>query len=202
MRRRTILSILLACAVAVLILFAGLAVAVAYKLDELSVETARKCANWPARLANAEAYMQSADDRFFALGDAAMASFELGAIESAEAYSRELLEIAPRYEKNWNYGNAIHDAHTVLGRVALARGDVEKARSELLAAGATPGSPQLNSFGPKMVLARELLQRGERDVVLQYFRECDRFWEPGHYTLRFWSLQVRLHIPPFFLLNL
>ena len=43
------------------------------------------------------------------------------------------------------------------------------ANAYLLAVGRTPGSPQLNSFGPNMALAAELLQKEVRDTVLQYF---------------------------------
>jgi hypothetical protein len=48
----------------------------------------------------------------------------------------------------------------VLGQVALRRGDAKKAASFLLAAGKTWGSPQLNSFGPNMPLANDLLAAG------------------------------------------
>ena len=35
---------------------------------------------------------------------------------------------------------------------------------------------QLNSFGPNMTLAKELLEVGERDIVLQYVDLCRTFW--------------------------
>ena len=40
-----------------------------------------------------------------------------------------------------------------------------------------PGSPQLNSFGPIMSLAEELLEQGEPDTVLEFFAECRKFWK-------------------------
>ena len=75
-----------------------------------------------------------------------------------------------------------HQANIVLGRVALAENDVELAKYYLLEAGripessspASPGPMQLQ--GPNMRLASELLQRGESDVVLEYFGLCSRFW--------------------------
>src|SRR5438034_904853 len=70
--------------------------------------------------------------------------------------------------KNWNYGNVVDAMNQVLGRAALRQGNRDEARRALLAAGATPGSPQLNSYGPTFVLAREMLGKGEKDVVLQY----------------------------------
>jgi hypothetical protein len=49
-----------------------------------------------------------------------------------------------------------------------ANGDIEEAKKQLLLAGKTPSSPQLNSFGPNMILAKELLDKGEKDTVLHY----------------------------------
>lgn len=60
---------------------------------------------------------------------------------------------------------------------ALQRGNLKEADRYLLAAVATPGSPRLDSFGPNMSLARELLEKGQNDEVLQFFELCRRFWE-------------------------
>ena len=67
----------------------------------------------------------------------------------------------------------------MLGRIALRHGDRETARKELRAAGRTPGSPQLNSFGPQFTLARELLQHGEqadREDVAAFLDDVAKFW--------------------------
>lgn len=62
----------------------------------------------------------------------------------------------------------------------------------LLRAGATPGSPQLDDYGPDMTLARELLQRGAFSTVLKYFSSCESFWyNRGHSPLKRWSDEVR-----------
>ena len=72
----------------------------------------------------------------------------------------------------------------VLGLLALNQGNVKPA-SQYLDAGSTPGSPQLNSFGPDMSLAQALLEKGERDTVLEYFcaaahrRWAGTIWTPG-----------------------
>ena len=129
--------------------------------------------------------------RFVMLDSAAKRAVERGALDTASVRAGELLALADGYPQDWNYGNAIHDGHLVLGRVALALGDVEKAKDELLAAGRTPGSPQLNSFGPNMRLAEDLLRVGERDVVLQYFELCDTFWEMNRGRLSQWSAEVQ-----------
>ena len=73
-----------------------------------------------------------------------------------------------------------------MGRIALADGDLEEARARLIAAGETPGSPQLNSFGPDMALAKALFERGEKQTVLRYLELCLEFWEMGQDELKNW----------------
>lgn len=77
---------------------------------------------------------------------------------------------------NWNYGNLIYNMHSLLGRIALREGNATLAKKHLAASGKTPGSPQLNSFGPDFVLARELLEKGERDAVLAHLDQISSFW--------------------------
>ena len=104
--------------------------------------------------------------RFYELGDLGGKQVDAGKLDEAEASAKELLTVAQQFQCEWNYGNAIHRAHIVLGRVALARGDRETAKARLLEAGRTPSSPQVASAGPDMRLARAWLLEGERDAVL------------------------------------
>jgi hypothetical protein len=60
--------------------------------------------------------------------------------------------------------------------VALREDDPDGAKEFLLESGKTPGSPQLNSFGPTFVLAAELLRRGEKGTVLEYLDLVAEFW--------------------------
>jgi hypothetical protein len=128
--------------------------------------------------------------RFVALPDQCKRAVEHGEISRATALAHELLALADTYPNDWHYGNAVHHAHLTLGRVALADGNLTHARAELLEAGRTPGSPQLDSFGPNMQLARDLLEAGEREVVKQYFDLCRRFWKMGIETLDRWDQDV------------
>ena len=115
--------------------------------------------------------------------------------ENATGYANAMLaEDSP----DRNSGNHIHHGNLVLGRIALAEGDIEEAKRRLIAAGKTTGSPSLNSFGPKMMLAKELLQKGEKEVVLEYFRLCARFWELGQDRLEEWSDLVQANRVPDF----
>jgi hypothetical protein len=86
----------------------------------------------------------------------------------------------------------------VLGQCALRQGDIAQAKEYLLASGRTSGSPNLGSFGPNMSLAKGLLERGERDVVLEYFDLCKEFWASHLDILQDWSEQVKQgEIPDF-----
>jgi tetratricopeptide (TPR) repeat protein len=133
---------------------------------------------------------QSKEDRFYALPDAARAAVRLGKHEVARQLAAELLALAPSYKGNWNYGNAIHHAHTALGLVALSKGEVAEATQHLLAAGATPGAPQLDTFGPSMELARALMRAGQFETVAEYLRSCRVFWKMGGRWLDVWSDMV------------
>jgi hypothetical protein len=60
------------------------------------------------------------------------------------------------------------------------------------------GSPQMNSFGPNMQLAKALLEKGEKDVVLEYFKRCATFWKMGKSQLAGWTASVKTgEIPEF-----
>ena len=115
-------------------------------------------------------------DVYYILVDLAEVSLESGSVEEAKTYASQLLEMATDRPRNWNSGNAIHHGNLVLGRLALQSGETETAKSHLLAAGRTPGSPQLNSFGPGMTLAKALLEQGEADVVVEYLELRKNFW--------------------------
>jgi tetratricopeptide (TPR) repeat protein len=148
---------------------------------------------------------KSEDDRFYALDEAAKSAFEIGKTDEARQHAQAVLDLAKPRERDWNYGNAIHDGHMVLGRVALKNGDVATARQELLLAGKTTGSPQLNSFGPNVSLARDLLERkGPEDVeaVVQYFALCGKFWEMERGNLERWTVLARGGVMPDFGANL
>lgn len=108
-------------------------------------------------------------------GALALASLETGDSTEAKKLAQQRLA-ANTGPKDWNHGNVIHDAHALLGRAALRDGDKPAAAAFLLRAGATPGSPQLNSFGPKFTLAREVLEAGDAKTVLAYLDLVEKFW--------------------------
>ncbi len=128
-------------------------------------------------------------DRETLLEDLANAAFEAGRHDKARQYAESLLQGAGD-GMSWNYGNRVHHGNLILGRIALANGNVEAARFRLIAAANTTGSPGLKTFGPNMALAKDLLERDEQDVVLRYFRACAKFWEMDRGKLDEWAAQV------------
>lgn len=122
-------------------------------------------------------------------------AFAAGRHADARHYAERVLDACGACD-GWRRADALHQVNVVLGRVALAEADVARAREHLLAAGRVEGSPGLGSFGPNMALAKELLERGERDAVLEYFGLCRRFWDRKR--LGVWAGVVRAgRIPDF-----
>lgn len=136
-------------------------------------------------------------DRYYDLPELAKAAVykDLG---NAKKLANELLVLASERKKDWNYGNAIHFGNMVLGQVALREGKLDLAEEYLLKSGATPGSPQLDTFGPNMSLAKELLEAERSEAVLEYFELCGQFWEMSGGKLEIWAIQVeRGEVPDF-----
>jgi hypothetical protein len=150
--------------------------------DERRAAASRALAQFERALA-----LATSEERSLYLADAADVALVSGAIDKARRLAQDLLATA--VPDRWDHGNAIHHGNTVLGRIALREGDVAAARRHLLAS-AAEGSPQLDSFGPDMDLAKELLEKGERQAVLAYFDLCAKFWEMGQERLADWKALV------------
>ena len=158
-----------------------------------------------AALVQYEQLLQATTDlhkKFYLTRKAAGAALAAGESDKAKTYSQALLEQAAEMRGDWNYGNAIHVANLILGQIALNSGNVAEAKRLLLEAGKTPGSPQLNSFGPNMLLAKELLAKGEGEAVVQYFDLCANFWKDGADKLGAWKAYVQKGGVPDFGANL
>ncbi len=115
------------------------------------------------------------DRQLYALIAASKAAVDADAFDKASRFATDLLKQVADPPDNRD-GQAFHDGHIVLGRVALKGGDVEQAKAQLLRGGRTPGGGSLTSFGPNMSLAKELAERGERDTVVAYLELCRSFW--------------------------
>jgi beta-lactamase regulating signal transducer with metallopeptidase domain/tetratricopeptide (TPR) repeat protein len=126
------------------------------------------------------------------LGDLAMMSLAAGDLEKARSYASDILKGASANTANSYYVLNIHHANMVLGRIAVREGKLDDAKKYLLDAGKIPGYPSLNTFGPNMALAKDLLEKGDQATVLAYFQECGVFWtmSGGPDKLKQWSAEV------------
>ncbi len=78
----------------------------------------------------------------------------------------------------------------ILGLIALERGDSDAAANYLLQAGASPGSPQLDSFGPTLDLADRLLQAGRTEEVKIYLQSIQKFWDMDQGSVARWIEEI------------
>jgi hypothetical protein len=136
--------------------------------------------------------------RFLVLPRLAVAAFDAGDTVKADSYSSEWLADNEKYGKTGNSGEAIFYGNLVKGRIEMAKGNISGATAYLLAAGHSAGSPHLDSFGPNMALARDLLSRGQSEAVLAYLELCTVFWKEDHGALNAWQAVIRAgNIPDF-----
>jgi tetratricopeptide (TPR) repeat protein len=134
------------------------------------------------------------------LGDLAELAFAVGDYDKAKTAAEHLLALATadRDCARSDYGNGIHDGNSILGRIAVRDGDIGTAEQFLGKASRSPGSPSLNSFGPDMDLAQDLLDRGKRRSVLNYLWHCHRFWNGIHGTpfILLWTALISIGMKP------
>lgn len=129
-------------------------------------------------------------------------AFDAGDMAKARLYAEQLLTELGSDRSQWSYGDAVHKGNLILGRIAVREGRLAEAVTFLRASGDTPGSGVLNSFGPNMSLAKDLLERGEVEAVLNYFEACRLFWKMGGSRLDAWSKDVQAGKIPNFGANL
>jgi hypothetical protein len=123
-------------------------------------------------------------------------AFDIKDDDAAKSYATQALDLASQQGDRTIQGTAVgpqavHDANDVLGRVALRSGNLVLAKEYLLKASATQGGGTMNIIGPRMLLAQALLDRGERDVVLQYLEKIEVSWKSGTVHLDYWIASIR-----------
>lgn len=133
--------------------------------------------------------------------DAANAAITAGQFAKAEEFGNEILKRADATDR-WAQGNFQHQGNLILGHVALHKGDLDAAENFLLRAGETTGSPQLDSFGPNMFLAKKLLEAGRKEKVIAYLNACRKFWKNDRGKLDEWIKDIETGRVPDFGANL
>lgn len=115
-------------------------------------------------------------------------------LEIFAADMKKMLESDPK----GNQGNLIFWTNTAYGLLAVHKGDYKEAADYLLKSAETPGSSKLNSFGPNMLLARAVLEHGDKESVLKFFAQCERFWKIGKKQMGRWVKDMQLGDMPNF----
>ena len=151
---------------------------------------------------------QDLSDRLQFLLYLAPAAYNAGRNDQAKQYADELLLTVKAVEREkrklpHQIGRANHVSNTVLGLIAIEGGRTSEAANYLLASGRVTGNPPvLLSFGPNMLLAKRLLEKGDRATVIEYFDLCANFWKDGSVQLERWKKAVQQGEMPDFHFNL
>jgi tetratricopeptide (TPR) repeat protein len=130
------------------------------------------------------------------LSSLAKMAFDAGEVEKARTYATQVMSLAAAK------GDGVFNGNLILGRLAVREGKLDVAGQHLLASGKTEGSILLNSSGPNFSLAKDLLEKGHKDTVLEFFKLCGNFWKNGGPKLDRWSKEVAAGLTPDFGINL
>ncbi|MBI5084503.1 MAG: hypothetical protein HZB13_07895 [Acidobacteria bacterium] len=144
---------------------------------------------------------ESRFERYLDLPLAAQLAVEAGANEKARRYSNELLLTAAAHEKAWpqkSRGEAIYRGHLVLARVDLRDGDVEAARRHLIEASGAYSNSYMVFQGPDKRLIAEFLDKGEKDAVLDYLKQCAKSWKADNGETAHWIALIEKGERPWF----
>jgi len=103
----------------------------------------------------------------------ALVAHEAGDLDQARRLGQRLLDFVPHNSRIFPvYWQTRYYGHLILGRVSLAEGDLEAAKNHLAHSLEPPFEAHLKSFLPNMTLAKELLERGAKDAVVQFLTLC------------------------------
>ena len=118
-------------------------------------------------------------------------AFVAGDFDKAKRYANEALSEAAQLRQPTVRTAATYGSHQVLGRILLRQQDLAGAKQELSASAETSGTPTERTFGPNMLFARELLQAGEPEAVLDFLEKVKPFWTPGVARINAWESAIR-----------
>ncbi|MEN6371678.1 MAG: hypothetical protein ABFD64_06645 [Armatimonadota bacterium] len=169
-----------------------------YMLDTLPIHNTTERIRTNAAVALEEfekAYRLSSQDHDFGqisiLENLAKSAFSAEDTDKAAIYADKLLQKLVKHKDYFNFQEAFHAGNLTLGRVALIKDDLPKAKEYLLNSGHIPDSQGFFKFDPGMMLAKELLELGEKEVVLEYLALCKEFWNNGQSQLDKWIKKIR-----------
>jgi hypothetical protein len=116
-------------------------------------------------------------------GDMAQDAFKVGDFPGAAALAKIYVRSQDR--------TATQRGNTILGRVALRDGDTAAAAHYLLDSAGQSAAKDISISGPTLILAKELLEHGEREAVKEYLQRCLELWPRGENALQIWIAEIK-----------
>jgi hypothetical protein len=128
----------------------------------------------------------------------AEAAFELNKLDKAKLYATELVLEFGDNPNRTEFADSTHYGNIALGKIALRENALEKAKEHLLIAARAPQRSSFNIVSPDFKFAALLLERGEKDVVLEYLTLCEKFEFADKEALKKWREEIKAgKIPKF-----
>ncbi len=121
------------------------------------------------------------------LANMAEAAYELGDYDKANKFAKECLKTAKKNEKA--DGMLMHYGNIIQARLALRQGDIKKAKDYLKKSIDLPGDLKgitwMEVTGPDLMIVKELLAVGEKELVLEYLSVCEKCWPQEKDLIRY-----------------
>jgi len=154
-----------------------------YKLPDKLVETAEvdfeeKYTLHEEWCINHSAGADAKPNDFLQVLNAAQACFLAGYYEDSKRFTEQLKDNWGSFDRYTTEGGMLNEYHTLMGRHALREGRREEAVEHLMkSVDVKRPSATMVSFGPNTILAQELLQKGQSEVVVAYLDRIAEFWK-------------------------
>jgi hypothetical protein len=138
---------------------------------------------------------QNLHARYLRIANVGWTAFLSGDCAKARYYANLSLETGKQLGYEIESAQCTHDAQVLLGCVCLVEDDIKGAKAHLLAAAPIKMRDTLDSVRPNMTLAKALLDRGQKGVVLQFLGSCSDFaegrsWKNGVATVKKWIAAI------------
>jgi hypothetical protein len=140
--------------------------------DEAAREAYRRVLNLTTESRSREGLAENMADKYFRTGD----------FGGAGALARISLESSD--------GSLIRRANTLLGRIALRSGDIPGAREYLLKSEKRIHARHGLESIPSLALAKELLEKNQHDIVIEYLADCVAVWPQLRDVLHSWITEI------------
>lgn len=128
--------------------------------------------------------------------------YKEGEYEAAKVIAQTALFEIKAVPANWNTGNVLHKSYTMLGLVSIEDGEVTKSKQYLMESCNVPITPQLKTYGPNMILADILYDKGEVKAVKDYLNACKLVWKKGINEIDSWLSAIDGGGKPYFTRNI